>query len=108
MKEIPHLAEALAQILREAREHARLSQQELARRMECARSFISFMETRDHLPSLNAFLALSRALDIPGNELLTRLESRLAALADCYAGEASQATAPRRKAAPRSRKRDIG
>jgi hypothetical protein len=76
--------------------------------MECARSFISFLETRDHLPSLNAFLALSRALDIPGTILLTRLESRLAALADCHAGESTQAIEAKRKTAPRPRKRNAG
>ena len=80
MNEIPHLAEAFAQILQEAREEARVSQQELARRVNCARSFISFLETRTHLPSLNAFLALCAALDLPASEVLRRLENRLAFL----------------------------
>ena len=85
MKEIPYLAEAFAQVLQEARDHARLSQRELAREVECARSFISFLETRDQLPSLNAFLVLSRALNLPSGELLARLEAKLATLADCHA-----------------------
>ena len=81
MKEIPHLAEAFAQILQEARRQSRLSQTALAREIHCARSYISFMETRTHLPSLNAFLAISRAMNIPSVELLARLEAKISALA---------------------------
>ena len=81
MKEIPHLAEAFAQTLQDARRQARLSQASLANEIECARSFISFLETREHLPSLNTFLVISRALDIPSAELLARLEAKLAVLA---------------------------
>lgn len=87
MQEIPHLAEAFSQVLQEARDHARLSQQELAREVECARSFISFLETRDHRPSLNAFLVLARALNVPSGEFLARLEAKLAVLADCHTDE---------------------
>jgi transcriptional regulator with XRE-family HTH domain len=81
MKEIPRLTEAFAQILQDARGKARLSQAELAKEIGCARSFISFLETRDHLPSLNTFLVISHALGVPSVELLARLEARLAALA---------------------------
>jgi len=81
MKEIPYLAEALAQILQEARGQARLSQKALADEIGCARSFISFLETRDHLPSLKTFLIISHALGIPSVELLARLEARLTVLA---------------------------
>jgi len=81
MKEIPHLAEAFAQILQEARDQAHLSQTALAHEIGCARSFISFLETRDHLPSLNSFLAIARALGVPSVELLARLEAKLAVLA---------------------------
>ena len=80
MNEVPYLAEAFAQILQESREEARVSQQELARRVNCARSFISFLETRTHLPSLNAFLVLCAALGLPAAEVLRRLENRLAFL----------------------------
>ena len=81
MKEIPLLSEAFAQILREARGQARLSQTALAQDIGCARSFISFLETREHLPSLNTFLVISRATGIPSPELLGRLEAKLDALA---------------------------
>jgi len=81
MKEIPHLAEAFAQTLQDARRQARLSQAALANEIQCARSFVSFLETRDHLPSLNTFLVISRALDVPSAELLARLEAKLAMLA---------------------------
>ena len=81
MKEIPNLAEAFAQILQEARGQARLSQTALADEVGCARSFISFLETRDHLPSLNTFLVISHALGIPSVELLARLEARLVVFA---------------------------
>lgn len=95
MNEIPHLSEAFAQVLQEAREEARVSQHELARRVNCARSFISFLETRTHLPSLNAFLVICTALDLPPAELLRRLENRLAFLQESDdAGEASKEKAP--------------
>ena len=81
MKEIPHLAEAFAQILQDARGQARLSQAALANEIGCARSFISFLETRDHLPSLNTFLVISHAIGVPSVELLARLEARLVVLA---------------------------
>ena len=93
MNEIPHLSEAFAQVLQEAREEARVSQQELARRVKCARSFISFLETRTHLPSLNAFLVLCEALDVPAGEVLRRLENRLAFLQQSADAE-RQASAP--------------
>ena len=93
MNEIPLLSEAFAQVLQEAREEARVSQQELARRVNCARSFISFLETRTHLPSLNAFLVLCSALDLPAAEVLRRLENRLAFLQQAAEAE-SQACAP--------------
>lgn len=80
MIEIPQLSEAFAQVLQEAREEARVSQQELANRVKCARSFISFLETRTNLPSLNAFLVICRALGLPAAEVLRRLENRLAFL----------------------------
>lgn len=101
MNEIPHLAEAFAQLLREAREEARVSQQELARRVDCARSFISFLETRTHLPSLNAFLVICEALDLPPAEALRRLENRLAFLRESKRQD-RQADAP---VGPRARMR---
>jgi len=82
MKEIPLLADAFAQILREARGQARLSQTALAQDIGCARSFIYFLETREHLPSLNTFLVISRAIGISSLELLDRLEAKLATLAE--------------------------
>jgi len=81
MKEIPHLAEAFAQILQEARGQARLSQTALAHEIGGTRSFISFLETRDHLPSLNSFLAIAHAVGVPSVELLARLEAKLVMLA---------------------------
>ena len=75
------MAEAFAQTLQDARRQARLSQAALANEIQCARSFVSFLETRDHLPSLNTFLVISRALDVPSAELLARLEAKLAMLA---------------------------
>ncbi|MBD5646077.1 MAG: helix-turn-helix domain-containing protein [Desulfovibrio sp.] len=93
MNEIPQLSEAFAQVLQEAREEARVSQHELARRVNCARSFISFLETRTHLPSLNAFLVLCSALDLPAAEVLRRLENRLAFLQQAAEAE-KQANAP--------------
>lgn len=80
MKEIPYLHSAFAQVLQEIREEARMSQAELADRIGCARSFISFLETRSRLPSLNAFLMISSALHVSPAEFLKRLERKLANL----------------------------
>jgi transcriptional regulator with XRE-family HTH domain len=54
----------------------------MAREMGCARSFISFLETGEHLPSLNTFLIISRTLNISSVDMLSKVEARLAALAD--------------------------
>lgn len=77
MKKIPYLAEAFVQVLQDARYQARMSQEDLARSVGCARSFISFIETKNNLPSLNAFMAMAEALGVPPDEMLRRVQSRI-------------------------------
>lgn len=82
MRNVSYLPEATAQIMREAREQARLSQAGLAEKVECARSFVSFIETENHLPGLNAFVALARAMGVTPSELMRRIEIRIHQLED--------------------------
>lgn len=77
MRKVAYLSEAVAQVLLEAREYARLSQAELAEKAECARSFISFVETQTHVPGLHAFVALAQTLEIPASELMRRVERKM-------------------------------
>lgn len=77
MRNISYLLEATAQVMREGREQARLSQAELAEKVGCARSFVSFIETGTHLPGLKAFVALAEALDVQPSELMRRIEIRI-------------------------------
>lgn len=82
MKEFPYVVEAFAQILQEARMEAGLSQQELAKRMRCARSFISAMENGIYQPTLNSFFVACDALDLDPIMALTRLINRIILLED--------------------------
>ncbi len=80
MKEIPYLPQAFSQVLREVRAEAGISQNELAARIGCARSFISFMETGVNLPGMNSLVILADALGIPADELVRRVCERLRCL----------------------------
>lgn len=77
MRKVEYLSEAVAQVLLEAREYARLSQAELAEKADCARSFISFIETQTHIPGLHAFVALAQTLEISASELMRRVERKM-------------------------------
>jgi transcriptional regulator with XRE-family HTH domain len=62
---------ALAAIIRQLRERANLTQQELARRAKVARSYVALMETgHKKNPSLAILKRLARALGVPVTELL--------------------------------------
>lgn len=82
MRDVSYLLEATAQIMREGREQARLSQADLAEKVGCVRSFVSFIETETHLPGLNAFVALAQAMDVSPSELMRRIEIRIQQLKD--------------------------
>lgn len=94
MKKIPYLAEAFVQVLQDARYQARMSQQDLAKSVGCARSFISFIETKNNLPSLNAFMAMAEALGVPPDELLRRVQSRIRSIENARDQNTSEGGTP--------------
>ena len=63
------LIDAFAETLRNRRQAARLSQEELATRADISTRFISFLETGRRQPTLSALLALSTGLGVTMSEL---------------------------------------
>lgn len=70
------LVTAFADVLRELREQASLTQEELAERADVSVRFISFLETGRRQPSLSALAAVSKGLGLPMSVLILALESR--------------------------------
>ncbi|WP_333815602.1 helix-turn-helix domain-containing protein [Tabrizicola sp.] len=70
------LVAAFAEVLRERREHAGLTQEELAERADVSVRFISFLETGRRQPSLSALAAVSKGLGLPMSALILALERR--------------------------------
>ena len=77
MQEIPYLSRAFAQMLREYRDRSGLSQRKLAASIGCARSYIAFLESGEHMPSLNTFLLLAKAFGVDSLEFHSELKMRL-------------------------------
>ena len=78
MQDIPHLSRIFSQMLNEYREKSGLSQRRLASFIGCARSYIAFLESGEHMPSLNTFLLLAKAFGVDSLEFLAELQMRLA------------------------------
>ncbi|RNF33975.1 helix-turn-helix domain-containing protein [Paracoccus methylarcula] len=72
-----HLVAAFAATLRDAREDAGMTQEELAERADVSVRFISFLETGKRQPSLSALAAVSEGLGIPMSKLIVALEERV-------------------------------
>ena len=77
MQEIPNLAHVFSLMLREYREKSGLSQRKLAMTIGCARSYIAFLESGRHMPTLNTFLLLAKAFGVDSIEFHTELNMRL-------------------------------
>ena len=77
MQDIPFLSLAFSQMLREYREKSGLSQRKLAASVGCARSYIAFLETGEHMPSLNTFLLLAKAFGVDSLEFHAELRMRV-------------------------------
>lgn len=71
------LVSAFAGILRNFRERAGLSQEQLAERADVSARFISLLETGKRQPSLSALAALSGGLGVPMSEIIVALERRV-------------------------------
>ena len=75
MDKMPHLYPAIAAVLKDARNTAGLSQQELADFSGLSRSYISFVECGERGISVTALYQISKALKIEGAELFRRIET---------------------------------
>jgi DNA-binding XRE family transcriptional regulator len=73
------LVAAFADVLREARLAAGITQEDLAERAEVSVRFISFLETGKRQPSLSALAAISAGLGVTMSVLISRLERRISA-----------------------------
>lgn len=71
------LVAAFAAVLRERRERAGLTQEELAERADVSARFVSFLETGKRQPSLSALSAISVGLDISMTVIVADIEKRL-------------------------------
>ena len=77
MQNIPYLARTFSQMLYEYREKSGISQRKLAASIGCARSYIAFLESGEHMPSLNTFLLLAKALGVDSLDFHAELKARL-------------------------------
>lgn len=68
------LAAAFGAALRQQRELAGLTQEQLAERADVSARFVSFLETGKRQPSLSAIEALSTALDMRMGKLIGAVE----------------------------------
>lgn len=70
------LLTAFAEVLREVRQAAGLSQEDLADRADLSPRFISFLENRHRQPTLTVVMALSVGLGLTLEEFAGRVEAR--------------------------------
>jgi transcriptional regulator with XRE-family HTH domain len=68
------------QVLREAREKAGLTQEQLAFEARLHRTYISLMERNVKSPTLDVLLRLGKALEISASQLVARVERKAARL----------------------------
>ncbi|MCP5389843.1 MAG: helix-turn-helix transcriptional regulator [Novosphingobium sp.] len=71
------LVAAFAAVLRERREAAGMTQEDLAERADVSARFISFLETGRRQPSLSALSAISSGLGVSMTTIVADLEERL-------------------------------
>ena len=64
--------DVFARVLREARQEAKLTQEQLADRSDVTARFVSFLECNRQEPSFSTLLALEDGLGLPAGELVRR------------------------------------
>lgn len=79
------LVTAFADALREARQTAGMTQEDLAERADVSVRFISFLETGKRQPSLSAIAAVSAGLGVSMSALVIAVERRI--VADVHTAE---------------------
>ena len=67
---------SLGKALRQARQRASLTQDELSARAEVDRSYISQLERDLKSPTVDMLLRLCRALDVSAAKIIAKIESR--------------------------------
>lgn len=70
------LVAAFAAVLRERRERAGLTQEDLAERADVSARFVSFLENGRRQPTLSALAALSAGVGASMGELIGEVEAR--------------------------------
>lgn len=73
---------AFGDVLREARNHAGLSQDALAATSEISRPTIARVESGNHSLSLDRLWALAAALGVSASEIIARTEARAATISE--------------------------
>ena len=77
MEKIAKLNWALAAVVREAREAADMTQDELAGFAGLSEIYLSSLERGTRGDSINALMQIARTLKIPASELMRRIEEEL-------------------------------
>ena len=70
------LLTAFAEVQRESRQTAGLSQEDLAERSDLSTRFVSFLENRHRQPTLTVVMALSEGLGLTLQEFVGQVEAR--------------------------------
>ena len=68
---------ALAAVIRERREQAGLSRNQLAARTQLSHPMIRFVEHRDRIPTVDTLARLGRAFGVPLSRLVAEAERRI-------------------------------
>lgn len=72
------LLDSFARVLRQHRLAAGLSQEELAHRAELSMRYVSLLESRKHMPSLDTMHGLARGLEMSLTDLVGEAERGMA------------------------------
>lgn len=72
-----HTAEAFGLVLRELRQQAELTQEQLSFESDLRRTFISVLELGQQQPTLTTILKLAPALGVTASDMVALVESRL-------------------------------
>ena len=69
--------DAFGVVLREIRLEKDLSQDEVAERIDVARSYVSYLESGQRYPSLEMLIAVAQALEVRPGDMLDRIVARI-------------------------------